>query len=299
MIETETLKSCALCGGSEISSPFQTKDFMVTEETFSVSSCNSCGFHFTNPRPLESLVAKYYASEKYLSHSSKRLSLVESLYGLAKKFTLNWKTNLITQFVMQKNKIALLDVGCGNGDFLQHCKTKSMQVMGVESADEVRKSVKDKTGLEIFANINHIHDRKFDVITFWHVLEHLFDLDLVMNKTKSLLNDGGLIFVALPNRNSYDASKYQTYWAAWDVPRHLWHFSQSDMKRFCANNNLQIKHIVPMKLDAYYVSMLSERYKRGKQNAISLFWGFIRGLMSNMRAGEKNEYSSLIYVISK
>ena len=174
-----------------------------------------------------------------------------------------------------------------------------MQVVGVESADTIRESAKDKTGLEIFDNINHIHDRKFDVITFWHVLEHLYDLDLVMNKTKSLLNDGGLIFVALPNRNSYDAGKYQKYWAAWDVPRHLWHFTQSDMKRFCANNNLQIKHIVPMKLDAFYVSMLSERYKRGKQNAISLFWGFIRGLLSNMRAGKQIEYSSLIYVIGK
>jgi SAM-dependent methyltransferase len=299
MSEKEQLNNCILCGSANISIAFESKDFMITGEEFSVCVCHTCQFHFTSPRPFEQDLSKYYEPIKYLSHSSHKFSLVEWLYSLAKKYTLRWKLKKINQFKTSTSNISLLDIGCGNGDFLRYAKKNKLKVTGVESSDVMRENVNNRTGITIHKSIDSITVDKFDIITLWHVLEHIYALDDTFIKIKSLLQTNGIIFVALPNRNSADAIEYNTYWAGWDVPRHIWHFSKNDIHRICEKHGLNIREVMPMKLDAYYVSMLSERYKRKNQNLLSMLAGFYKGLISNIKAGKNQEYSSLLYVLTK
>jgi len=299
MSEREKLNNCILCGSADISIAFDSKDFMITGEDFSVCVCNACQFHFTNPRPNELDLSRYYEPDKYLSHSSQKFSLVEWLYSLAKKYTLKWKLKKINQHRAGTSNTNLLDIGCGNGDFLEYAERNKLKVTGVESADSIRESVRKRTGITIHKTLDEIEKDRFDIITLWHVLEHMYTLDDTIIKIKSLLQDDGIIFVALPNRNSADAVAYNKYWAGWDVPRHIWHFSKNDIHMLCEKHGLNIRKVIPMKLDAFYVSMLSERYKRRKPSILGMLVGFYKGLISNIKASKNQEYSSLLYVLTK
>lgn len=299
MQRPEVLEACPLCNSKNLSLAIRTIDFMVSEKAFDISKCNNCHFHFTNPRPQEEQVSSYYHQEKYLSHSKKQFSIVEKIYQLAKRYTLNWKLKNIEKLKGNRTPLNILDVGCGTGDFIKHCRKQNHKVVGVEPADDIRKKLISADQLLVHKYLAELNQKEFDVITFWHVLEHVYNLDESIQQVKTLLKEDGLVFVALPNHQSYDAKKYGKYWAGWDVPRHLWHFSKEDVKTLCKKHELKLLKIIPMKLDAYYVSMLSERYMRGKQNPMSLIAALFYGCLSNIKAKKENNYSSLIYILQK
>ena len=284
------------------------KDYTVSRETFSIFIDKESELLITTPQPKEEDLGKYYESEDYISHSDTKKSLIDKLYHWVRNFTIRKKVKLINSINSEEKTI--LDIGAGTGDFLTACKNDGWNVTGVEPNEKAKKIANSKlshSNYQMYSNIQELKLRvslkekeakhefqHFDVITMWHVLEHVPNLNEYIYDLKSLLKPKGTLIVAVPNFKSFDASYYEEFWAAYDVPRHLWHFSKKSISKLFAEQNMKVVKVLPMKFDSFYVSLLSEKYKKGKSNMLSAFW---IGLKSNIKAKSSKEYSSLIYII--
>ncbi|MGJ5643024.1 class I SAM-dependent methyltransferase [Formosa sp. S-31] len=272
------------------------KDHSVSGEQFDLIYNKESDILITTPQPEVGELGKYYLSEDYISHTDAKRNLFEKVYHLVKQNALKNKLRLINDFASEEKK--LLDVGCGTGDFLVEAKKQNWNVWGVEPDTGARSLASEKLGKQIFnvASENTLQSESFDVITLWHVLEHLPDLEEQLKLYNALLKPNGYLVVAVPNFKSYDAKYYKSFWAAYDVPRHLWHFSQNGVKRLLVKTNFSFEKTLPMFFDSFYVSLLSEKYKSGVMN---VFNAFKVGLVSNIKARRTGEYSSLIYIAKK
>jgi len=271
-------------------------DKSVSQESFVIVACENCGFKFTNPRPSVLEIGKYYASEDYISHSNTNKGLTNKAYQVVRSITVKQKVDLINKFVPQKGSI--LDYGCGTGYFLAACQKNGWQVAGFEPNQTARHAASTLINNPIASdNLDAFENERFDFITLWHVLEHIHTLNDTFEQLKSLLKPEGYLLIAVPNADSLDAQKYKENWAAYDVPRHLYHFTQPTMKRFIKKHKMEMVEIRPMKFDAYYVSLLSEKYKRGANN---YFQSLLTGFKSNIHAKKTTQdYSSLLYIARK
>jgi len=270
------------------------KDYSVSGETFQLVHNETMDYLETIPQPPQDTLASYYKSEDYISHTNSKRNLFEKVYHHVRNISLKRKLKLINSFNTEEKK--LLDIGCGTGAFLSTAQNAGWTISGVEPNDEARAIANNNTQNSVY-NIDQIEAfeaHSFDVITLWHVLEHLPNLEEQTSIFKRLLKPNGTLVIAVPNYNSFDAKHYKKFWAAYDVPRHLWHFSQTAIKNLFTKVNMSIENTHPMLFDAFYVSLLSEKYKNKKMNPIKAF--FI-GIRSNMKAKRTSEYSSLIYVI--
>lgn len=292
MNELNTITSCPICDQTEFSHFLDGKDYTVSQKTFSIVTCNNCGFHFTNPIPKIEDVGGYYKSESYVSHSSTNKGLINKIYQLVRKRTLKQKVNLLKKLSKGKSH---LDIGAGTGHFINATTQSGFNSLGLEP-DEDARALAIKLHNANIKPLEHLFDLKentVDVITMWHVLEHVYNLKNDLKQITSVLKDDGVMIVAVPNMSSYDAKKYKQYWAAYDLPIHLYHFQPNDIKNLFEQYDMKVDQILPMKFDSYYVSMLSEKYKGG--NIISAFF---TGLLSNLKAS-KESYSSQIYILRK
>ena len=269
------------------------KDFLVSGEEFSLLQNENHGFLQTHPQPKADELSSYYESDAYISHTDSKKGLLAFLYQQVKRYSINKKLGLIKK--LNAGTGNLLDVGAGTGDFLKAAQDKGWKISGVEPSDKAREIAGEKN-IQLSESIDKVLGQKFDVVTLWHVLEHLPNLETSIQKIESLVADGGTLIIAVPNFNSRDAIHYQNFWAAYDVPRHLWHFSQNGIKRLFKNHDLDLVNTKPMLFDAFYVSLLSEKYKKGFMNPFIAFW---IGLRSNLKAKRSGEYSSMIYVFKK
>jgi len=289
----EVLKNCPVCGSQKFEPFISGKDYFLTGEVFNIVKCHDCGFRFTNPRPKSEDLGKYYESTDYISHSDSRKGLFASVYQLVRKYTLSRKLALISKF--QQNG-EILDIGCATGQFLNYMAEHGWSATGIEPDEKTRAHAISEYGLKVFPEeqLNILEKSSFDVITLWHVLEHVSELNARMEQLKNLLKPQGTLIIAVPNCNAYDAKIYGEFWAGYDLPRHLYHFAKEDMKLLLENHEFTIVNILPMRFDAFYVSLLSEKYKSGKMRWLPALWN---GFWSNMKSGQKNGHSSLIYVI--
>jgi len=270
------------------------KDHSVSGEEFKLLYNEDFDFLETSPQPSLEQLPKYYKSDDYISHTDSQRNLFENVYHLIRKISLKRKLKLINSFSSNEKK--LLDVGCGTGDFLQTAQKNKWTVSGIEPNEKARTIANTKTSNFVF-EVDHllkIKPNSFNVITLWHVLEHLPKLDEHISILKSLLKPEGTLIIAVPNYNSYDAKYYKEFWAAYDAPRHLWHFSQSSVSKLVEKEKMKVVKVLPMKFDSYYVSLLSEKHKSGWMN---IFNAFRIGWLSNLKAKHSSEYSSLIYCI--
>jgi trans-aconitate methyltransferase len=290
--------SCPICNAQSLTPFLKVKDYTVSQETFELLRCNNCAFLFTHPVPQD--LGRYYESPQYISHTNKISGITDLLYKFARTITLRWKTNLINHYNALPAR-RLLDYGCGTGAFLAHAKKNKWTIQGVEPAEQPRAIATTTTQTPIASSLQQLSDNKFSVITLWHVLEHIPDFHPVIDQLKFKLDENGTIFIAVPNHSSYDAQKYKTHWAAYDTPRHLWHFTQQNMQELLKQHGLNLLDTIPMKLDALYVSILSERYKSEQTSTgiTSLLRGLLTGVKSNLYARNSKEYSSLIYIARK
>ena len=271
------------------------KDHSVSGEEFELLYDKELDMLITSPSPDISELGKYYESEEYISHTDSNTSVFDKLYQFVKKFSIQKKVNLLNSFRSNTSKkVIVLDIGCGTGDFLLGCKNSDFTVCGVEPNAKAKSLSESKLGSTVYADISELEGKKFDCITMWHVLEHVPNLSEYLVRLKSLLKKDGVLIVAVPNFKSYDASHYKNFWAAYDVPRHLSHFSKNAISRLFLKVNMKVKNKLPLFFDSFYVALLSEKYKNGKSNWIRAF--FI-GLTSNLKAMRSGEYSSLIYII--
>jgi SAM-dependent methyltransferase len=290
------IKPCPACGNGTWTDGGQVKDFSISGEWFTLKECSLCHLKATYPQPTEGGIGKYYASQEYISHSDTRAGLINRLYHMAREYMLKKKMNWVRK-AAGKESGTLLDVGAGTGHFAHFMQLKGWQVTALEPDEKARKVAAEKLGLYVqpLDSLSDQRVRSYDVITLWHVLEHVHDLSGYMEHFRSILKPDGVLIIAVPNHTSRDAKKYGPKWAAYDVPRHLWHFSPDSMEKLMARHHFTLSEKIPMTLDAFYVSMLSEKYKGN--NVFGSLAGFVSG-MQTMVSTSKNtdQASSVIYI---
>lgn len=269
----------------------KTKDFLITGEEFQLLHNSELDMLVTTPQP-ENLNA-YYQSENYISHSDASNTWMDKLYQVVKKYSIRKKVRLINSYSITSKK--LLDVGAGTGDFLLGAKEGDWKVCGMEPNSNAIKKAAEK-GVTLYSDFSELENKKFDVITLWHVLEHLPDLDKQIEKFRNVLAENGTLIVAVPNYKSFDAKWYKENWAAYDVPRHLWHFSRTSISKIFSSHKMNVIKTKPMWFDSFYVSILSEEHQPRSKN---VFRAFAIGLWSNVRAVFNKECSSVIYILKK
>ncbi len=292
----EKLSECPVCRHTTFEPLFDCRDYTVSHETFSLQRCSSCHLIITNPRPEVAVLDRYYQSNEYISHSDSARNLLSTIYRLARTFTLRWKYRLVMRHAADTPS-TILDFGCGTGSFLATCRLNGLSTTGVEPSDKARDVALANSDSLVAKNLETV-EGQFDIITLWHVLEHVPNLNDTLSDLLDRLATNGTVFIAVPNPASYDATKYREHWAGYDVPRHLWHFPKASMSTLLREHNLNIIEILPMRLDAYYVSLLSEKY-RGHTGLPGAARAFISGFYSNSKGRHTSEYSSLIYIARK
>lgn len=290
--------NCPVCNSTNIAAVLQAKDYTVSKEIFQVWECANCTLRFTQDVPHAFHITAYYKSSDYISHSNTNKGFINKLYHTVRNFTLNSKKNLVEKHCNKEFK-NLLDVGAGTGAFAATMQKAGWNVTALEPDETARSNAKKEFNISLqpLEELFSLKPASFSVITLWHVLEHVHDLHNCIDKFFSLLKSDGCLIIAVPNYTGYDAKKYAEAWAAYDVPRHLYHFSPASMKVLLEKHNFAIKEYKPMWFDSYYISLLSEKYVTGKSNPLK---AFISGSISNFNAlKNKLNCSSIIYVIKK
>ena len=288
---------CPCCKSENIAKALSAKDHTVSNEVFEIWQCNTCTARFTQNVPDKNEIKKYYKSEDYISHSDTKKGFINSLYHTVRKRTLHGKRMTVEKFTkLSTGKV--LDIGAGTGAFLNTMDKAGWEVTGIEPDDTARENAKKLYGLSLLPpqELFTLPPQFFDAITMWHVLEHVHELHEYIDQLKKLLKPTGCLFIAVPNYTCYDEKVYKEFWAAYDVPRHLYHFSPVSVTQLLLQHGLQLKAIKPMWFDSFYVSMLSEKYKSGKNNFLKAGWS---GYVSNWKAlFNKEKCSSIIYIVT-
>ena len=292
----EKLVNCLVCGQNNFKTLFSCKDFVATGEDFQLQYCESCSFIFTNPRPNISEIGKYYQSDQYISHSGKKKGLIYKIYDIVRDFSIRQKLNLIKKYHKSGK---LMDLGCGLGYFLNGVKLdKTFDGLGVDISDDAVEYVKNTFGINVKneSELDNLDKHTFDIITQWHVLEHVHYLNERMQQLHHLLKQDGTMFIAVPNSKSKDAEIYKEYWDGYDVPRHLYHFNQKSFSLLIEKHGFEIVEIKPMWFDAPYICMRSEVHLKNRFPFIN---GAINGIKSTAAALSTGEHSTLLFVVKK
>jgi len=292
----KNLNNCPVCKNEAFNDLLTCRDFSVSKEDFKIVSCENCEFTFTNPRPENGDLDNYYLSDNYISHTNKSRGGFETLYQIVRKYAVWQKLRLLKQFSVSKNH---LDIGCGTGEFLNACKNSGFKTTGIEPSEIARTQAINNYKLSVSENTNLAQYSKesFNTISMWHVLEHVPNLNETIKNLSQILEKNGSLIIAVPNYKSWDAGYYKQYWAAWDVPIHLWHFSSDSTNRIFQNHGFKLVKTKGMIFDSFYVSILSEEYKKGRKKFIL---GFFIGIISNLIGFlTKRGFSSTIYVFQK
>jgi 2-polyprenyl-3-methyl-5-hydroxy-6-metoxy-1,4-benzoquinol methylase len=288
---------CPVCNSDRINPLLTVKDHSVSGEEFVIWQCSNCSLRFTQDVPDDASIGRYYESSDYISHTNTSKGLINKLYQNVRNHTLNQKANLIIGQTVKQGRI--LDLGAGIGAFLATMKKKGWEIKGIEPDAGARQQAKELFDLNLDETsvLHQLPEKSFDAITLWHVLEHVHQLHSYIERLKALLKPGGKFFVAVPNYESLDSSIYKLYWAAYDVPRHLYHFTPKAIQVLMQQHGLNVIAQKPMWFDSFYISLLSSKYKNGTTKWLGAGWS---GVRSNLKALFKKEYcSSIIYVIEK
>ncbi|PIB37007.1 methyltransferase [Reichenbachiella sp. 5M10] len=290
----EKIETCPSCNSKEFTNHLICDDHSLTKESFAIMKCNNCNLLFTSPRPNQKSIGRYYAFDDYISHTDKANNLTNRIYKLVRNYTIKTKYKLLDR--LSENK-TILDIGCGTGQLLQHLKEKNWTVTGIEPDPSARAIAIQHLKENIYQDYQELPNKKYGIISLWHVLEHVHDINGTLQKIRTHLSKKSRLVIALPNCDSYDQRFYKNHWAAYDVPRHLYHFNQQTITELMKYNAFELVETIPMKFDSFYVSLLSEKYKRGKSNYLK---SFVIGLLSNRWASKNNNnYSSIIYIFKK
>jgi 2-polyprenyl-3-methyl-5-hydroxy-6-metoxy-1,4-benzoquinol methylase len=270
-------------------------DYTVSNQEFSILKDEESELLITSPRPKSEDLGSYYESESYISHTDSKHTLLDKIYQIVKKYSITKKVRLVQSFMTANaSEKSVLDIGCGTGDFLEACQKKGFRISGIEPNEKAKSIAENKLNQKMNSDIFKLSPQQFDCISMWHVLEHVPNLTDYILELKKKLKPKGVLIIAVPNHKSYDAKYYGKFWAAFDVPRHLWHFSKKSIQLLFEKNELKVIKMIPMKFDSFYVSILSEKHKTKKGNLIKAFY---IGLKSNIKAMRTKEYSSIIYII--
>ena len=297
-MEKLSINACPVCGCTHLKRVMTCTDFYASGEQFELCSCEDCGFTFTQGVPVEAEIGKYYETPDYISHTDTRKGAMNTIYHYVRSYMLGRKARLVAREAHRKRG-RLLDIGTGTGYFADAMVGRGWKVEAVEKSPQARSFAKEHFELDVDTEdaLAGYADHSFDAITLWHVMEHLEHLNETWEKLFKLLKERGVLIVAVPNPSSYDAEKYKEWWAAYDVPRHLWHFTPSVMQQFGVKHGFKLAEQHPMPFDAFYVSMLTERYKGSRLSFLKGMWTGLLAWFSSLAKKERS--SSMIYVFRK
>ena len=290
------LSNCPVCSGDNLLKKLECIDHSTSKEKFTIVSCETCDFTFTNPRPKDESIGEYYKSNMYISHTNNTNGLFNWMYHTVRSYAIGTKINLLKSKSKNKNH---LDIGCGTGEFLNACQKAGFNTKGIEPSKIAREQAIKHFNLSVSetTNLDQYKNNQFDSISMWHVLEHVPTLNETIEDFNRVLSDDGIVIVAVPNHESWDAKYFKEFWAGWDVPIHLWHFSKTSIEKIFLKYDFRLIEKKPMLFDSFYVSLLSTEFKSGKKNFIK---SFIIGLISNfIGTFTKRGCSSIIYVFEK
>lgn len=289
---------CPLCKSENITKRFACKDMFATGEMFDIVECHECGLVFTQGVPDEKEIGRYYESPAYISHSNTNKGLVNKAYHLARSIMLRRKVRLINKLTLLKSG-KLLDYGAGTGYFAQAMTNAGWEVTAIEKSEQARKLAMNEFGLEIKPeeHLAAMENKSIDVITMWHVMEHIQNPDRMWKEIYRILDDTGIAVIAVPNCKSYDAQEYKEHWAAYDVPRHLWHFTPGTIMRWGEKHGFILERQMTMPFDGFYISMLSEGYRGTGMKCVKGLWNGLKGWFA--QANRRSASSSIIYVFRK
>ncbi|RYF58840.1 MAG: class I SAM-dependent methyltransferase [Cytophagaceae bacterium] len=291
----EELQECPACAGTSFTPYLTCQDQLVSQKQFAIQQCNKCQLLFTNPRPTVETIGSYYKSDTYISHDDTKKGVIDTIYRTVRSYALSQKESWIRS--MNGGVGALLDYGCGTGAFIKECQEKGWSITGFEPDPDARQLASERVSQKILKDTNEIKSLdKLDVITLWHVLEHVADLKETLAILVDKLKTGGHLVIAVPNPASKDAAVYGSNWAAYDVPRHLYHFTPTVLTALIETYGLKLQKSLPMRFDAYYIAMLSTKHRDGKINYAE---SVMNGIRSNNAASKTGNYSSLTYVFRK
>ena len=289
----ENVEQCPACGHAQQKPFLVAKDYTVSKEHFSIVRCEGCQLLFTNPRPRANEAGPYYQSDDYISHSNTQKGFINALYHRVRTITLRQKTNWIQAY--QGGNKELLDIGCGNGHFLHACQQAGWNISGMELDPATAQRASELIQQPIYPNLSEIPvDKQFQLISLWHVLEHVYELEAYFTFFKSRIQPGGKLMLALPNSKSFDAGYFGEFWAAYDVPRHIYHFDPATITSLAARYGFRLAKQRGQIFDSFYIALLSHQYKTGSKNMVM---SFAVGLWSNILAWTKTgNYSSNLYI---
>ena len=297
-MNTVTHTKCPLCKGSDIKKRFTCKDHFATGEEFDIYECTECGFAFTQNVPDEKEIGKYYESQTYISHSDTKKGLFNKAYHAVRSIMLRRKVDLMERLTLLKNG-KILDYGAGTGYFARAMEKEGWDVTAIEKSPHARELALKEFGFKMYPeeHLATIKDREFDIVTLWHVMEHIQRLDHFWDELHRIVDDTGIVVLALPNCKSHDAKIYKENWAAYDVPRHLWHFTPMTIMHWGEKHGFILERQITMPFDGFYISMLSERYKGSALAGIKGLWTGFKGWLDTSTHREAS--SSIIYVFRK
>ncbi len=289
---------CPLCGRDKIKKRFVCKDWFVSGEEYDLCECDECGFVYTDNVPDEKEIGRYYESQSYISHSNTNKGIANKIYHAVRSIMLRRKARLMKKLTFLRNG-KILDYGAGTGYFANTMRKAGWQVTAIEKSSAAREVAKKEFDIDILPEeaLATLPDKGFDIVTLWHVMEHIQKLDDFWEQLYRIIDDTGIAVIAVPNCNSYDAKRYKEYWAAYDVPRHLWHFTPNTIMRWGEKHNFILEREYTMPFDGFYISMLSERYKGSGFAGIKGLWNGFKGWCAQSKRHDAS--SSIIYVFRK
>jgi 2-polyprenyl-3-methyl-5-hydroxy-6-metoxy-1,4-benzoquinol methylase len=291
--------NCPICNNSNPEIALESQDFSLTQTSFLVLHCPNCSLRYTSPVPNQDEIGQYYKFKAYISHTDTKEGWMNQLYHYVRTKSLAQKTNWV-QSLFTGHKGHVLDIGAGTGAFVHAMQQKSWKVTGLEPDATTREKAFElyKLHLQSAEAIFELAEHEFEVITMWHVLEHVHTLKPYLNQCFKSLKYNGRLIIAVPNYTSFDAKYYQKYWAAYDLPRHLYHFSPKSMTILLNEMGFELVAIKPMWYDSFYVSLLSEKYKQSGKLGM-LVAGVIGALSNLFTLKDTSKASSIIYEFKK
>lgn len=286
-------EKCPVCSSEQIKPYLKATDWGYSGKPFEIYECKQCTFAFTQDIPDQTEIAQYYQHADYVSHTDTQEGLFFKIYHKVRAKMLRKKRLWVEK---HSTKGRILDIGAGTGYFLNEMKQNAWEVLGFEPEATARSVAQSNFKIDLKSDLEKIvnTEKKFDALSMWHVLEHVHTLDTYFEYFNQLLNPKGKVFIAVPNYTSTDGQFYKENWAAWDVPKHLWHFSPQSLEKLAEKHHFQLEKKYALPFDAFYIALLSEKSFLGKIRAT-----FIGSLSYVKAVFSVDKASSVLYVLKK
>lgn len=275
----EIIHHCKLCGSTKHKLIYEAEDHF-TQEQFSLIRCTNCSLIFTNPRPSQKELKRYYPPSYYGDLGKRFHPVIENVVDLFRKRL----GNKIDSYFPNRGRI--LEVGSGRGTLLYEMAEKGWTAMGTEYSENLAEEVKNAIGVRVYPTPElkdcGFPDNYFDVVLCYHVLEHLPDPIDTLGEIHRIIQPNGLLVAAVPNIGGFTARLTNNRWFGIDVPRHLFHFTPKTLDRALTQNGFEIisRSTLSIEQDIFGFSQSILNYLGFPNN---IFYDLIRSPSGRMR----------------